>query len=267
MGHSYVSRPPALADGLTTGHHYMFGHVFKREYPVPLPGVPGGGLIASIEDMTHYAIAHLDDGRYGSASILSAQGVAELHAPAISSGGQQYYAMGLVVDSADGEPVLLHTGDIGNFHSALILMPDRDLGFILLANASGFEQMGQVDGIAVGVFNMLNGNAPAPASAPINVRFLYWAVLLTPLLMIIGIAYSLRRWLHKGVGYILLMALLYGGVALLWLIVVPHLTESTFSTIRFVHPELAYAVLASAVLGIGWSAIYTVMNLMARKSK
>ena len=217
--------------------------------------------------MTHYAIAHMDDGRYGSASILSAQGVAELHAPAISSGGEQYYAMGLVVDSADGEPVLLHTGDIGNFHSALILMPDRDLGFILLANASGFEQMGQVDGMAVGVFNLLNGKAPAPLSVPFNVRFIYWAVLLTPVLMIFGIAYSWRRWRTKGVAHIVLIDLFYAGLAVLWLIIVPRLTESPLSTVRFVHPELGYAVFISGVLGIGWSIIYTAMNLRARRSK
>jgi len=267
MRHSYASRPPALADGLAAGHHYMFGHAFEREYGVPPPGVPGGGLIASVEDMTHYAIAQLSDGRYGDTSILSAQGIAELHTPAISTGGDQHYAMGWVVDTADGTPVIQHTGDIGTFHSVAVLMPDRGSGFILLANASGFEQVGQVDGIAVGVFNLLNGKAPAPVSLPINVRFLYWAVLLTPVLMIPGIAYSWRRWRNKGVGHILLVVVLYSGVALLWLIVVPRLTESPFSSIRFIHPELGYAVLASAVLGIGWSVIYTVMNLRARRAK
>ena len=85
--------------------------------------------------------------------------------------------------------------------------------------------------------------------------------------MILGIAYSWRRWRNKGVGHILLVVVLYGGVALLWLIVVPRLTESSFSSIRFVHPELAYALLASAVLGFGWSVIYTVMNLRARRAK
>ena len=267
MRHSYASRAPALADGLAAGHHYMFGHAFERDYDVPLSNGPGGGLIASVEDMTHYAMAQLSDGRYGDTSILSAQGIAELHAPAISSGGNQHYAMGWVVDSADGKPVIQHTGDIGTFHSVAVLMPDRGSGFILLANASGFEQAGQVDGIAVGVFNLLNGKAPAPVSVPINVRFLYWAVLLTPVLMILGIAYSWRRWRNKGVGHILLVVVVYSGVALLWLIVVPRLTESPFSSIRFVHPELGYAVLASAVLGFGWSVIYAVMNLRARRAK
>lgn len=268
MRHSYASRAPALADGLAAGYHYMFGHAFERDYPAPPSGVPEGYLIASAEDMTHYAMAHLNDGRYGDTSVLSAQGIAELHAPAIPAGGDQHYAMGWTVGTADGIPVIQHSGDSGNFHSIVVLMPDRGAGFVLLANASGFAQIWQVEGIAGGVFNLLNGKPSAPVSLPIHVRLLYWAVMLTPLLMILGIAYSWRRWRNKGIGHILLVILLYGGVTLLWLIVLPQLNEAPiWSGIRISHPELAYGVTASAVLGFGWSIVYTVMNLMMRRSK
>ena len=121
--------------------------------------------------------------------------------------------------------------------------------------------------MAVGLFNLLNGKAPAPVSVPVNVRFLYWAVLLTPVLMVFGIAYSWRRWRNKGLIHIVLIDLFYAGFALLWLIIVPLLTDSPLSSVRFVHPELGYAVLASGVLGIGWSVIYTARNLRARKAK
>ena len=68
--------------------------------------------------------------------------------------------------------------------------------------------------------------------------------------------------------HILLIVLLYGGVALLWLFLVPQLTESSIWTAnRINHPELAYAVLASAVLGFGWSVVYTGRNLRRRRSK
>lgn len=265
MRHSYASRASALADGLAAGHHYMFGHAFERDYPAPPSGVPEGYLIASVEDMMHYATAQLNDGRYRDTSVLSAQGIAELHAPAIPAGGDQHYAMGWMVGAADGMPIIQHSGDSGNFHSIAVLMPDRGSGFILLANASGFEQLWQVDGIAGGVFNLMNGKPSAPVSLPIHVRFLYWAVMLTPLLMILGIAYSWRRWRNKGLGHILLVILLYGGVALLWLIVLPQLTEAPiWSGVRISHPELAYALLASAALGFGWSVIYAAMCLRTR---
>src|SRR3989337_2657597 len=65
MRHSYASRAPALADGLSEGHHYMFGHAFVSEGPIPPAHLPSGFLIASVEDMAHYTIAQLNDGRYG----------------------------------------------------------------------------------------------------------------------------------------------------------------------------------------------------------
>jgi uncharacterized protein (DUF697 family) len=86
------------------------------------------------------------------------------------------------------------------------------------------------------------------------------------LFMVLGIVYSWQRWRNKGLAHILLIVLLYGGVALLWLVVVPQLTQSPLSSIRFVHPEIGYAILASAVLGFGWSVIFTVMNLRARRA-
>lgn len=268
MRHSYASRAPAVADGLAEGHHYMFGHAFRREYAVPPSGVPEGFLIASVEDMSHYAIAQLNGGRYGDTSVLSPQGIGELHAPAIPAGGDADYAMGWAVGKMDGESAVWHSGDDGSNHSMVILMPDRGLGISLLANASGFEQLVQVDAIALGVLSLLNGQAPAPVSVPWRLPFLYWAIMLAPLLMILGIAISWRYWRNKGVGHILVVVLLYSGVALLWLIVVPQLTNGfLWSGMRVNHPELFYDLMAGVILGFGWSVIYTGMVLRARRSK
>jgi CubicO group peptidase (beta-lactamase class C family) len=268
MRHSYASRAPALADGLAEGHHYMFGQAFGREYAVPPSGIPEGFLIASVEDLSHYAIAQLDGGRYGDSSLLSPQGVAELHAPAIPAADDAYYAMGWGVSKMDGETAVWHNGDDGSNHSMVILLAGRGLGISLLANASGFEQLEQVDAIAIGVLSLLNGQPPVPVTVPWRLPFLYWAITLAPLLMILGIAISWRYWRNKGVGHILLVLVLYGGVALLWLFVVPQLTNGfLWSGMRVNHPELYYGLMAGVILGFGWSAIYTVMVLRARSSK
>ena len=215
MRHSYASQAPALADGLSEGHHYMFGHAFRWERPVPPAQLPEGYLIASGEDMSHYAIAQLNDGQYGDTSVLSPQGIAELHTPAIATKeGDEHYAMGWSVSALDGVPIVYHTGDLGHFSAIVLLMPDRGSGFVLLANATGFEQLAQVNQIAIGLVSLLNGKPAVPVSVPLRLRFLYWAILLAPLLMILGIAYSWRRWRNKGVGHTLLIVLLYGGVAL-----------------------------------------------------
>jgi len=180
--------------------------------------------------------------------------------------------MGWIVSTWDGIPTVWHNGSDGLNHSMVILMPDRDSGVVLLSNADGFEQLLQVDEIAKGVARLLNGKPASPVSLPWHLRFLYWTILLIPLLQIVGIAYSWRYLRkhprNKGVGHILLMVVLYVGVALFWLFGVPQVIGSPIWTgIRTNFPELAYGLIAGAILGIGWSVVYTVMSLMTRRSK
>jgi hypothetical protein len=91
-------------------------------------------------------------------------------------------------------------------------------------------------------------------------------------LQIAGIAYSWRRLQqrsqNKGIGHIILTVILYSGVALLWLFGVPAMFGHTiWSGIRIAFPEFAYALIAGAALGIGWSVIYAAMNLRMRRAK
>jgi len=268
MRHSYASRVPALADGLAEGHYYMFGHAFRWELALPPAHFPAGFLIASVEDMTHYAIAQLNDGRYGDTAILSAHGMTELHAPAIPTGGGAHYAMGWEVGTLDGMRFIAHEGANTTFRSNIYLLPEQGWGVILLANAHGFEQFLQLTEVAKGVLNMLNGKASTPVTLPFNLRFLYWTIVLMPLLQIIGIAYGWRYWRNKGVGHILLTVILYGTVALLGLFGVPQLTGvPIWSGMRIIYPELGYGLIVGATLGIGWSVIYTAMSLRIRGAK
>jgi hypothetical protein len=126
----------------------------------------------------------------------------------------------------------------------------------------------QVEEITGGILGMLNGKPPAPVTLPFLSRFLYWTVLLTPLLMILGIVYSWRYWRNKGLGHILLTVILYGGVAFLWLFIVSPVTGSPlWPGLWFYYPELATGLIVGAILGIGWSVIYTAMILRTRRSK
>jgi len=272
MRHSYGSRTPALIDGLTDGYHYLFGYAFRWELTPPPGHLPAGFLIASVEDMTHYAIAHLDEGRYGDTAILSPQGIAELHAPAIPWQGDMQYAMGWAVGALNGTPAVYHGGTEFSALSMLILLPESRSGVILLSNASGFVQLPQVEGIARSVVDMLNGKPPVPISPPFHYSFLYWTIVLMPLLQILGIMYSWRySWQHsrnKGISHFLLVVILYSTVGLLLLFGVPQLLGMPiWDGIRISFPDLGYGLIVGATLGIGWSVFYTAMHLRMRRSK
>jgi hypothetical protein len=134
----------------------------------------------------------------------------------------------------------------------------------LLANATGFEQQSQVDDTAVSVFMMLNGKAAARVSLPIGLRLQYWALLLTPLLQILGILLVWRnRQRIKSWGAILVVVLNLAVVLLLFRV---SLQIITLPSMLVYYPELGYGLIALAVLGIGWSVIYAAMNLLTRRS-
>jgi hypothetical protein len=245
----------------------MFGRAFALDRPVPPVYAPTGSLMASAEDLAHYAIAHLGAGRHGDTAILSPEGIAELHVPAVDVPGRDaHYAMGWGAVTWEGHPTLFHSGDVFNFHSVIMLLPDDDLGFVLLVNASGFEQLGQVDEIAQGVLKLLfDGPAPGPISAPIMTRFLYWAIVLTPFLQILGIVFGWRRRMRRG-RWTLVLTVVLNLVAVVSLFGLSQLIPFPLPSLVAVFPELGYGLIAVATLGIGWSVIYTVMHLRARTS-
>ncbi len=265
MRHSYTSRPAARADGLAEGHIYMFGRPFASEGVSPPSGLPVGFLIASAEDMAHYLMAQLNDGQYGDGSILSAQGIAELHTPAALQ-GESHYAMGWSVGERDGMTAVSHSGDTGRNHAMAGMVPARGLGIILLANATGFEQQSQVDELfAALAFNIIFDTPLADIALPAGLRFQYWGILLTPLLQILGIAFVWRRrqrikvW-GAAVTVILNLAAVYALLQVsLQIITLP-------SMFRF-YPELGYGLAAAALIGIGWSAIFTAQTLLMRSPK
>jgi len=246
MEHATASRDRAMADGLAEGHSYRFGHPVAGVGPLPPANLPAGLLMASAEDMTHYLVAQLNGGRYRAASVLSPEGIAALHEPAAPMRVAGYrYAMGWAVGPVDGRRTVRHFGDTAYFHSAMLRQPETRWGVVLLANASGFVQIRQVDEIAHNVVRMLNGaSSPAPVRLPSAVRALYWAVLLMPLLLIGGIGYGLLHWLRGDAvppWQVVATVVVYVAAAGFSRFRLPGLIPFTLASMRVFYPEVAWA--------------------------
>jgi len=264
MRNSYTSHEDALANGLAEGHYYILDHAVTRDGVYPPAYLSTGLLSASVEDLTHYAIAQLNEGKYGEQTILSKDRMTELHTPGISMGaGDYHYAMGWAVGTTDGIHIIKHNGDIISYHSIVMLEPESKWGVVLLANASGFEQIMQIDDMAEGVMELLNNKQPARVSLPFMFRLLYWGVLLTPLLQLVGIV---RGLLHVQSGLVIqpwgvvVTVVLNLVVAFLYLFKIPGLVPFPLSSLLVFYPELGYGLIASAFLGFGWSTAYPVLR-------
>lgn len=267
------------------GHLYSMGRMIADIGVEPPAYLPAGFVSASVEDMSHFAVAQLNGGRYGNASVLSAKGIAQLHQPAIPVGAihaglkDTYYGMGWVIGPIDGTPAIWHNGDTGRYHATLIMAPERGTGIVLLANASGLEYLVAVDDIAKGVLNLLSDQPPPAPSTARLFRIVYWAVLLTPLFLLIGVTRGWRRWRRgdfieldnqphvrrKQMWRILAMVIPNLAVALFFMFGMPQLTSLPLSAFRILYPDLGWAMMASMAIGTVWSGVYTALVLRMRR--
>lgn len=148
MENSYTSLEKARAGSSSTGYISLFGLTtnYDRFMPYSRTVVPSAGLFSSAEDMAHYLLVHLNEGRHPQgAALISPAGAAELHTPGVNINENVSYAMGWVtfpfpqLAAANGAseivPVALsHGGEGANFRSLMVMVPDLQLGVVVLMN-------------------------------------------------------------------------------------------------------------------------------------
>jgi CubicO group peptidase (beta-lactamase class C family) len=136
MTHSYTSKDAARADRLASGHRYWFGVPVAADLPYPDGVLPAGYIISTAEDLAHYLAMVQNGGRAGDKTIVSPASMAELLRPGAEAGGPDvFYAMGWTVAQDGDVRVVGHAGGTFDFRAAMSVMPERDLGYVLLMNA------------------------------------------------------------------------------------------------------------------------------------
>ncbi len=164
MHHSFTLEQAAQADGLVTGHSWLFGQLVEREYPYDVPQQPSGFLIASAEDMAHFVIAQLNEGQFGDTSVLSPQGIAAMQAPGVPLGAEgATYALGWRTGTIGGVPAVFHAGDHPDIHTLVLMEPQTKRGAVVLFTANAIPALlTAFRDIETGVARLLDGQEPAP---------------------------------------------------------------------------------------------------------
>lgn len=153
--------------GEAVGHRNWFGLTvadgFAHERGDGAWGGPASGYVrASINDMASYLRMYLNSG----SGVVSRAGVHRMVFDRVpDASGDTCYGMGWTTYSwGDGELVMSHDGDVENYVARMCVIPGRDLGIVLLADANDavggnatFWQMADdvtslaVGGVAMGV--------------------------------------------------------------------------------------------------------------------
>ncbi|HEV7765731.1 MAG TPA: serine hydrolase domain-containing protein [Thermoanaerobaculia bacterium] len=149
MTHSTLDQPlpKSLAAQMSKG----YGNASESEKPFEAVGpAPAGSLSSTATDMAAFMIAHLQEGEYAGARLLRPETVRLMHSRLYelnpAANGMAY---GFYEESRNGPRIIGHGGDTEQFHSALHLIPDANLGFFLSYNSAGIgkaEPRGQLWG-------------------------------------------------------------------------------------------------------------------------
>ena len=127
--------PSNLAPFMSQGFQRASGGAKPFEI---VTAAPAGSFSISAMDITHFILAHLQDGTYNGAQILKPQTVKEMHSrqygPDPKVNGM---CLGFYEESRNGHRIIGHGGDTVYFHSDLHLIQDTNVGFFVSYNSLG----------------------------------------------------------------------------------------------------------------------------------
>jgi CubicO group peptidase (beta-lactamase class C family) len=119
--------------------------LYKIPYYEDTEGVaPAGAVISNIDELSHWLIALMNDGKYNGKQVLPAKVLKETLQPAIglpNTLGEALgywellnpaYGMGRQTVSYRGHLLTFHGGDLPGFHSQVSFMPNDKIGVIVL---------------------------------------------------------------------------------------------------------------------------------------
>jgi len=134
----YLVAPPVPED-LATGYFYSEGEQIAQ--PVDYDNdYPGGSIISTAEDMSHFLLAQLADGCYQEACILQAATLAGMHQRRANTPYQeQNMTYGFVEGFQSGERLIGHSGAIRGFGNILDLLPEHHAGYFISFNEECYQ--------------------------------------------------------------------------------------------------------------------------------
>jgi CubicO group peptidase (beta-lactamase class C family) len=149
--------------------------LYKIPYYEDTEGVaPAGAIISNIDELSHWLIALMNEGKYNGKQVLPASVLKATLQPAIglpNTAGEALgywevlnsaYGMGRQTASYRGKLLTFHGGDLPGFHSQISFMPNDKIGVIVLVQTDHSAPLYNI--ISYNVYERLLGMDQTPWS-------------------------------------------------------------------------------------------------------
>jgi CubicO group peptidase (beta-lactamase class C family) len=125
-------------------------------------GWPAGSMFSSVNDLSRWAIAFLNDGKVDGKEIVSPAIIKKLSTPHVAVPGERHYGYGLAVADHRGVPVCEHGGSRAGYGSFIRFLPAQKAAVIVLCNTTG----GQLTKTLEATTELLAPLGPRPGRRP-----------------------------------------------------------------------------------------------------
>mgnify|MGYP000168001209 CR=1 FL=1 len=104
---------------------------------------PAGAISSSVEDMSHWLIMQLNDGKYNGQQVIPAEVIQKTRTPysIVGQGSHPFntshfdlYSLGWALQDYEGREMVSHTGGINGFVTSVTMIPDENLGILVFTN-------------------------------------------------------------------------------------------------------------------------------------
>lgn len=119
------------------------GKIVKIPYCLIDNLAPAGSIASSVNDMSHWVMMLLDNGKYNGKQIVPASAIAQTRMPhsIVGNGGVLFneghfllYGLGWELQEYCGKEIVSHTGGVNGFVTSVTLIPEEKLGIIVFTN-------------------------------------------------------------------------------------------------------------------------------------
>jgi CubicO group peptidase (beta-lactamase class C family) len=149
--------------------------LYRIPYYEDISGVaPCGAIVSNIEDMSHWLIALMNEGKYNGKQVLPAEVLKATLQPAIALPNtaletrgwsevlNSAYGMGRQTASYRGHLITLHGGDLPGFHTQVSFMPQDHMGVIVFEIGNHSQPLYNI--VSYNVYERLLGMSQTPWS-------------------------------------------------------------------------------------------------------
>jgi CubicO group peptidase (beta-lactamase class C family) len=271
MHHSFTSQSQALQSlpPLSIGHRFWLDQPVATTLPFDQQNLPAGYLISSAQDIAHYLIMQLNDGRYQDKTLISPTSLEQLHKPAVLAWGSATYAMGWVNDRVNDLAIDYHGGELANFSANATLIPSQRWGIVILTNVFPGLIGDPIRKLYVGIINILQGSNPPQLKIELCNKLLVFGL---PLLLLGQIGFLLRsfnlfnqkktqrlikhnwHWWKQ----IYLPAIAHSSIAIGFLVLLPMGTKVPLSIMLLAQPDITITAIGCSAV-----AVCSLLRIMA----